>query len=146
MTETPKKTSKLDLASTEIDKISKIARDNKFETKGLAFLYDDDPQHKLDNFIKGYRFLFHIANETDDAGIGQKIQDYLNSLKSELQTAIRLQQLARLKTHFALHRNKRNVALFVTDNLVTIENLLDIVYPLGKVVKQYDPGETQGYY
>jgi hypothetical protein len=140
------KSLRLTLDSGEIDKISVFARDNKFDVKGVSILYADDPVQKLDAFIKAYRLIFNLSGCAPEESIKSKLNQFLAEGDVMFSEALKLADDCKRSVPFNISRVRRKVFDFLLTHKSAIDSLMDVVIPLGKVVKQYDPGKTQGYY
>ena len=138
------------LTKTEVDKISTIARDRKFETKGMTFIYPVDSVSRLKFFIRSYRFLSAIVNDVPEADevIKKKILDYLHNeeFMKLYKEALRLDIKNKNTIFFGKHRTTRKIEEFAINNYEILEHITDVVFPLGRLVKQYDPSEHVGFY
>lgn len=114
--------------------------------QGVVILYADDVLQKLEFFIKAFRFIKSIATNTKEEDLKQKLADYLLTASDLYEQALDLFERLKKGIHFNAHRRRRQAFDFLAENRVAIDSLIDCVFPLGKVVKQYDPNKTQGYY
>lgn len=138
--------SRLTLTSDEAAKLGSFAKDNKFDLKGVSILYSDDPTQKLDYFIKAHRFISNLSRTEIDETLQKKLAEFADTTGTAYHEALRLFELNKTCIGFNRHRIRRKVFTFLQDNRGVIEPLLDVVFPLGRVTKLYDPAKTQGYY
>lgn len=112
----------------------------------MNLIYTDDNQQKLDNFIRSFRFVINLCNAVGDDAIKNKLDRYISQNRTVYDQALYLFERQKTCTHFNAHRVRREIFAFLEKNRAMIDNLNDAVFPLGKAIKQYDPGKTQGYY
>lgn len=138
---------RLTLTLAEIAQIGTTARENKFEMKGVTILYTDDPVEKLSAFLKAYRLIFNLStNIPADESVASKLSAFVEECEPLYRQALELSEGCKMAIAFNRQRKRRKVFEFLATHKDTIDSLNDVVFPLGKVTKQYDPSKTQGYY
>lgn len=159
---------------TEIVSLGRILRDNKFESRGNDLIYNNSPLDKLKDFIKCYRYLTNISNSAhlskvetkldnkeedednkelniqvdpvDKIALVEKINTYLKNIEPMNAEANDLLYKYTYAINFNKHRIFNKIIAFVNINSKIISDIVDIVNPLGKVIKMYNPDESAGYF
>lgn len=140
---------KLNLNSDQLNSISKDARIRKFDIPNETLLYSISPKQDAITFIKCYRFLENIGSNLSysDAfkGIPKLIKDYLKQFEEIYHRCIF--HVVNLDDHisFGCYHNKKKLFKFIEENNNDIRILINDVYPIGKVVKEYDLEGSLGY-
>ena len=123
----------------EDNEISNLIRNNKFKNFE-NILYYNNPVEACENFTKCYRLMLTVISFLD-----KKLNDYIINL-NDINDKINV-FLIDLNHGFKFNKNilNKKINIFYIDNRITINNLIDFVYKYGKVVRQFDINENQGY-
>jgi len=136
---------KLQLTEEEIRKISKIASDRKFIIKNVETIYAQDAVEKMKVFVKSYRFLFHLQNNIKEKEISDKISNYLKNINNIYVESVKLLEKLDSRIEYGKHRYKQKLFDLMLENITIIDDLIDVVFPLGRVVKLFDPETDTSY-
>lgn len=136
---------KLQLTEEEIRKISKIASDRKFSIKNVESIYTPDAVEKMKVFVKSYRFLFHLQNNIKEQEIRDKISNYLKNINNIYVESVKLLEKLDSRIEYGKHRYKQKLFNLMLENIKIVDDLIDSVFPLGRVVKLYDPETDTSY-
>jgi hypothetical protein len=136
---------KLQLTEEEIRKISKIASDRKFIIKNVESIYTQDAVEKMKVFVKSYRFLFHLQNNIKEKEISEKISNYLKNINNIYVESVKLLEKLDSRIEYGKHRYKQKLFDLMLENIKIVDDLIDVVFPLGRVVKLYDPETDTSY-
>lgn len=136
---------KLQLTEEEIRLISKVASDRKFAIKNVDAIYSQDAIEKMKIFVKSYRFLFHLQNNIKEKEIRDKISIYLKNINNIYVESVRLLEKLDSVIEYGKHRQKRKLFDLMLKNIKIIDDLIDTVFPLGRVVKLFDPETDTSY-
>ncbi len=136
---------KLQLTEEEIRKISKIASDRKFIIKNVETIYTQDAIEKMKVFVKSYRFLFHLQNNIKEKEISDKISNYLKNINNIYVESVKLLEKLDSPIEYGKHRQKNKLFNLMLENITIIDDLIDVVFPLGRVVKLFDPETDTSY-
>lgn len=136
---------KLQLTEEEIRLISKVASDRKFAIKNVDAIYSQDAVEKMKIFVKSYRFLFHLQNNIKEKEIRDKISNYLKNINNIYVESVRLLEKLDSVIEYGKHRQKRKLFDLMLANIKIIDDLIDTVFPLGRVVKLFDPEVETSY-
>jgi len=136
---------KLQLTEEEIRKISKIASDRKFSIKNVESIYTQDSVEKMKVFVKSYRFLFHLQNNIKEKEIRDKISNYLKNINNIYVESVKLLEKLDSRIEYGKHRYKQKLFDLMLENITIIDDLIDVVFPLGRVVKLFDPETDTSY-
>lgn len=136
---------KLQLTEEEIRKISKIASDRKFSIKNVESIYTQDAVEKMKVFVKSYRFLFHLQNNIKEKEIRDKISNYLKNINNIYVESVKLLEKLDSRIEYGKHRQKKKLFDLMLENIKIVDDLIDSVFPLGRVVKLYDPETDTSY-
>jgi len=136
---------KLQLTEEEIRLISKVASDRKFAIKNVDAIYSQDAVEKMKVFVKSYRFLFHLQNNVKEKEIGDKISNYLKNINNIYVESVKLLEKLDSRIEYGKHRHKQKLFNLMLENIKIVDDLIDSVFPLGRVVKLYDPETDTSY-
>ncbi len=146
------------LTDAEQTKIGKIARDNKFDVKGLGIIYPEENIEKLKYFIKSYRFFHNLTNvaktepsendksEVPISNLREKILDYLIENKNLYSVAVDLNNQYDSPVSFGRNKIIHQINLFLMEHRNVIDDLIDETHSIGKKTVMIDPEETTAYY
>ncbi|MFW5794142.1 MAG: hypothetical protein ACOCV1_01535 [Bacillota bacterium] len=138
----------LDLSEEEMSKISKEARERKFRIKDEKFLYSEKIEDNISCFIKSYRFLINLSNGLlrTNKKISQKIKDYLKQFEDIFFKCIEIEYDLSKDIEYGKARVKRKANKIINKNYNLFQTLIDDVYPLGRIIKEYDPSDAVAQY
>lgn len=132
---------RLDFSVDELNKVSQIARDTRFNVMGSKLLYPDSNEEKMDFFLKGYVFLDSLSQRKDirDDAITNKLKEYLKQFEDVYKKLSHLKIMSQSDLSFGESRIKKQISQIIMDNDQLIRMLLVDVYPIGKIMKFFDP-------
>lgn len=138
----------LNLTQSEIDAISNTANDRRFSFRKEEFLYSSDMVEKLKIFIKCYRFLSLLAtsfkSNENYKEIFTKIVNALNKTNSIYVNGEILINSIKKDSKFGNINVNRDIKKLVEHNLETINMIINETFPIGRIVKSYNPDEAAG--
>lgn len=133
------------LSDEECGKMAQMLRLNKFRMS-LDIIYPEKSDDLIPNFIKAIRFLTNLSNSVGESTIKEKIQEYLKGKIELRDEAIHLHDRLFHSTPMNRSIKRMKMVEFTTKNRNIIEDVIDTVVPIGRVVRTIDPDQTAGYY
>lgn len=139
----------LDINSEELNKISKSAKERKFNMASDSdkFLYSETPPKKLKVFIDCYDFLDVLENnlQSSDSEISKKIKTFISKFGDEISKARELHfNFENTTSSLVKHYQVNEIAEFIKENQKKISNLINTCFPIGRRVQTYDPDQAAG--
>ena len=136
---------RLNLTKEEIEKITHIAKDRKFDSNAVNTIYTETEEDKLIVFNKSYRFLGSLSSDFRiEENIRKKIISFNDNFKEIYHESIILISKLNEGIFFGLECVKRNISKLYSKNSEKINLLIDEVYPIGKTLRTFNPEEFQG--
>lgn len=137
----------LNLDETEQTIINVVSRDNKFAMSGTEIIYPQTNIDKLRFFIDSYKFLFSLSKtKSVTIAIQNKIELYLKQFVELYDKA----NILYIKINVNINFGKNSIMNKIDDFMLAadekINSLIAEIFPLGKVIKSFDPDESQGLY
>jgi len=136
---------KLNLTTSELNVVSSVAKERKLIIAKTDLLYNKDYTAKATNFVHNFRFLTSVYNSSEITNaISTKIYVFLKNYQ-ELYFKL-LDLTIKLSRGFTYGKSaiKRDITEILVANDFRINNFIDELYSLGKVVSQYDPDREIG--
>ena len=131
------------LTDDEMTSVTEIIRNNKFD--GFSkIVYSFEIHDIFKNFINCYKLLTIVSLEIKDDDTKQKILSYITSL-NVIDKKIN-EYLLDNNVIINLYVYKNKIKNFYIDNHRDIHNLISFSYQFGRVIKLFDPDESQGIY
>jgi len=135
---------RLSLSGDQLAKIVAIARDYKFASTGQEILYPRTDEIKLDFFIKGYSFIKGLSlNVSIDSTIQELFKEYIKQFEDFYKECISIKASLDSSIEFGKSKAYARLTDFIIKNTDIINTMLLDIYPIGRVVKQFDPEAGQ---
>lgn len=139
---------KLNLIQTETDIISKGAQEVKFKYNKEDFIYPITYKEKLKSFVKCYRFLQNLYQSlvivNTNKEISDKIYAYYKQLDEIYFEGEFLLNSIKKDIHFGNNIIEDKIKNLVYNNNLTINQVIDEIFPVGRRVVLYNPDENVG--
>lgn len=134
---------KLDLSSEQRDKISKIAQDMRFKYDKNDLLYSTDVKKRLDYFVNAYDFLFYLMESSNEESFKNKIKNYLKQFE---ELYYKIKKIIEYSEGGSIRQRifKKKSEYLLKDYSKEIKQIIIDVFPLGRVVHEYDPDSAVG--
>lgn len=131
----------------ERSQIAKLSRNNRFMVVNLVEpIYPQETIKQIEFFNKSIRLLTNIKNVCNIIEISNKINSFLDSNKDIIINSLKLEHSYNTKLEYRKHHILLKINNFIIENKEVIFNLIDVILETGKDLKEYDPGETTGFY
>lgn len=136
---------KLELSEDEINKISKTARDLKFNDD-KKILYDKDSIELLDNFISSYKFLKALSNniKLTQENLSKRIKNYVEYHNEMFKMLRKFEVELKTDSEYKKINISKDLNVFISENEEILRDFVNTTYPIGKRIKTYDPDEAIG--
>ena len=151
---------KLKLSPEELNTISQRCRERKFNIDKNILFYPKTYIEKLYSFLYSYRFLLSLYNSLDDEDVIKvddevknisekeikgKIKNYSSQFEILYLNLLKLSISLELPIEYGKSSTKEKIYNIILLNELDINNIIDDVYPLGKIISMYDPDSAAGY-
>lgn len=140
---------KINLTTEQLNAISKEARSRKFNVKDLDLIYPTTNSDYIIYFCQCYDFLGILIDnlEQDNFKIIRKVKEFRVQFKELYNQSLKLKNLITFTTSdLSKVIISKKINKFVIENLDEIKIMLNEVFPVGRMVYQYDPNEVVGQY
>lgn len=139
---------KLNLIKEELDIISKTARDIKFKNFKDEFIYPNTYKEKLKSFVKSYRFIqslhSNLVGIESNQNIVNKLYLYYNQLTNLYNESEFLLNQIKPEIHFGNNIVEYKIKNLVYENNIIINQVIDDIFPIGRVISSYNPDQEVG--
>jgi hypothetical protein len=135
-------------SQSEIDLISAVANDRRFKLNKDDFIYSETYKDKLKCFLKCYRFLENLKVSLVDNDNAKVIIDKMNIILKDYFNIFKVgDYLINSLSKSSSFNNlgiEWKIKLLVSENVISINLLIDTIFPIGRVIRSYDPDEAAG--
>jgi len=134
----------------DLSYLGTLAKNNKFFYKTNEIIYPKTNSEQLEYFIKCMRFIYNLINQLNGDEKVSNLQNKLCKIYDEYYELFNSCLILTQKYNNSVNFNKNGVLIKINDLYLTnkekIHDIIDFIYPLGMVVKQFNPDNEQGYY
>lgn len=129
------------------DSTNRLMRENKFKIESNNLIYSENLIEKARGFIKAYRYVLNLKHSIEkDFEQKKRIQTLLDSLSDAYQAITVLLDKYDYGRNFGRGAIRNKIAEYISSSSKRINELEDLVLPLGKKIEFFDPDKEIGYY
>ena len=127
------------LTIPEKDEISKVARSKRYSKDDREILYPINNVEKAKIFKLSHSFLVSLASNCPNLVIKNKIETFLKKYDKIIKELLKLLDI--LEQDFVLHKYivELKIRNIIIKNDIIISELIAYAFPLGKIIKEFDP-------
>ena len=136
----------LSFEDADLNKISKKARERKFVIPFEKNIYPEGLVEKNKLFIKSYRFLKILMEnlKAQEEEISTKIETYLENFDKIYVESEEISEGLASESELKHASVYQNLKMFMKENNILIECMINDTFPIGKFSEVYDPSDNIG--